>query len=75
MKLFLQNSISFIKERTVEESISCTIFFLRLCGCVQKQLFGGALESTFYYMKRKAFKNPNREVDVLVRAQVTGLQY
>ena len=27
------------------------------------------------FMKRKAFKNPNREVDVLVRAQVTGLQY
>ena len=74
MKLFLRNSIAFTKKCFVEESISCSILFLRLCGCVQKQPFGGAPESTCYYMTRKAFKNSSREVHVLVRAQFTGLQ-
>ena len=31
---------------TVEQSISCILFFFQLCGWVQKQLFGGAREST-----------------------------
>ena len=31
---------------TAEQSISCTLFFWQLYGCVQKQPFGGALKST-----------------------------
>ena len=31
IKLFLRNNIAFAKKCTVEESISCRIFFLRLC--------------------------------------------
>ena len=73
MKLFLRNNIAFAKKCTVEESISCTIF-LQLSGCVQKQPFGGAPQSMFYYMMRKTFKNSSREVHFLVRAQFTGLQ-
>ena len=74
MKLFSRNDIAFVRKCTVEESISCTIFFLRLCDCVQKQPFGGSPESTCYYMMRKAFKNSSREVHCLVRAQFTGLE-
>ena len=74
MKLFLGNNIAFTKKCTVEEPISCTTFLLRLCGCVQKQPFGGAPESTCYYMIRKAFKNSSREGYFLVTAQFTGLQ-
>ena len=74
MKLFLRNNIAFTKKRTVEESISCTILFLRLCCCVQKQPFGGAPESMCYSMMRKAFKNSSRGVHFLVRAQFTDLQ-
>ena len=74
MKLFLRNNIVVTKKYTVEELISCTIFFLRLCGWVQKQPFGGAPESICYYMKRKAFKNSSTEVHFLVRAQLTDLQ-
>ena len=74
MKSFLRNNIAFAKKCIIEESISCTILFLRLCGCVQKQLFGGAPESKCYYMMRKALKNYIREVHLLVRAQFTGLQ-
>ena len=62
MKLFLRNNIAFTKKCTVDESISCRIFFLLLCGCIQKQPFGGASESTSYSMMRKAFKNSSREV-------------
>ena len=69
MKLFLGNNIAFTKKCTVEEPISCTTFLLRLCGCVQKQSFGGAPESTCYYMIRKAFKNSSREGYFLVTAQ------
>ena len=70
MKSFLRNNIAFAKKCTVEESISCTIFFLFLCGCVQKLPFGGAPESTRYYMMRNFFKNSSREVNLLVRAQL-----
>ena len=66
MKLFLQNNIAFTKKCAVKESISCTIFSLLLCGCVQKQSFRGAPEITCYYMIRKAFKNSSREVHFLV---------
>ena len=48
MKLFLQNNIAFTKKCAVNESISCKILFLRLCGCVQRKPFGGPLESTCY---------------------------
>ena len=65
---------AFTKKYTVEESISCAIFFLQLCGWVQKQPFGRAPKGTCYYMMRKALKNSNREVHFLVRAQFTGLQ-
>ena len=44
--------------------------FLLLCGCVQKLPFGGAPESTRYYMMRNFFKNSSREVHLLVRAQL-----
>ena len=74
MKLFLQNNIAFTKKCTAEESISCTIFFLRLCDWVQKQPFGGAPESTCCYMMRKAFKNSSREVHFSVMAQFTDMQ-
>ena len=66
--------IAFTKKCTVEESISCTIFFLQLCGWVQKQPFGGAPRSTCYYMMRKYLKNSSREIHFLVRVQFTGLQ-
>ena len=49
MKLFLRNNIAFTKKCAIEELILCTIFFLRLCDCVQKQPFGGTPESTSYY--------------------------
>ena len=58
MKLFLRKNIGFAKKSNVEESISCTKLFLWLCDCGKKQLFGGARESTCYYMIRKAFKIP-----------------
>ena len=74
MKLFLRNNIVATKKCTVEELISCTMFFLRLCGWVQKQPFGGASESTCYYMMRKSFKNSSTEVHFLVRVQLTDLQ-
>ena len=48
MKLFLQNNIIFSKKCTVEKLISYTIFFFQLCDWVQKQSFGGDLESTDY---------------------------
>ena len=45
------------EEVYLEESISCTLFFLKLCGWVQKQPFGGAPKSTCYYMMKKDMKN------------------
>ena len=74
VKLIWRNNTVFTKKNTVEESISCTIFFLQLCGWVQKQPFGGAPKGTCYNMMRKAFKNPSREVHFLLMAQFTGLQ-
>ena len=74
MKLFLRNNVAFARKCTLEESILCKMFFLRLCGCVQKQPFGGAPERTCYYMMGKAFKNSSREIHFLLRAQFTGLQ-
>ena len=54
----------------VEESVSCT-FFLQLCGCVQKQPFGGAPKST---CNEKRLQNSSREVHFSIRVQFTGLQ-
>ena len=45
LKLTFPNLISQLMS-IVEESISCTLFFLQLCGCVQKQPYGGAPKST-----------------------------
>ena len=44
LKLLLRKNIAFTNI-TVEESISYTIIFLQLCGCVHKQPFGGVLEN------------------------------
>ena len=74
MKLSLQNNIAFTKKGTVEEWISWTIFFLRLCYCVQKQPFGRTPENTSNYMLKKAFQNSSKEVHFSVRVQFTGLQ-
>ena len=49
-KLFLRNKIAFSNKCTAEESISCTIFFLRLC-CIQKQPFGETSETPYYIMR------------------------
>ena len=57
LKLFVRNKIVFSKKCSVEDSILYTIFFLRLCCCVQKQAFVGASESACYMM-RKALKIP-----------------
>ena len=46
-KLFLRKNIAFTNI-TVEESISCTLFFLQLSGCVQKQPFEGVPENMCY---------------------------
>ena len=65
MKLFLRNNIA--KMCAVKESISCTIFFLRLCGCVQKQPFAEPPESTCCYEFQQ-------RSSILVRVQIAGLQ-
>ena len=70
----LTKQCSFHEEVYLEESISCTLFFLKLCGWVQKQPFGGALKSMCYYMMKKDLKNSSIDVHFSVRAQFTGLQ-
>ena len=45
LKLMFPNFTSQLMS-AVGESISCTLFFLQLCGCVQNQPFGGAPKST-----------------------------